>query len=65
MFSKFEHTIEVVTKCFDFSGIGELLIVRWGSNFASLLQVVNTVALNFSSDNLSFLDSSQSCKIFR
>ena len=49
----------------DFTGIGELLIVRCGSNLASLIQVVNTVALDFSADNLGFSDSSQSCKIFR
>ena len=45
----------------DFSGI-ELLIVRYGSNLA-LLQVVNTVSLDFSGDNLSFLDSKASCKM--
>ena len=48
-----------------FSGFSEFLAVRSGSNLASLLQVVNTVALDFSADDLSFLDSSQSCEIFQ
>ena len=46
------------TLTLDFTGIAELLIVRCGRNLASLLQVVNTVALDFSPDNLSFLVSS-------
>ena len=49
----------------DFTGIDEFLIVRCWPNLAFLLQVVNTVALDFSADNLNFLDSSQSCKVFR
>ena len=48
----------------DLTGFGELLIVRRGSNLGSLLHVVNTVALDFSADNLSFPDSSQPCKVF-
>ena len=47
----------------DLTGIGEFLIVRCGSNLASLLQVVNTVAFVSSSENSSFLDSNQSCNI--
>ena len=39
----------------DFTGIAELLVVRCRSNLASLLRLVNTVALDFSADNLSFL----------
>ena len=47
------------------TGNGELLIVRCRSNLAFLLQVVNTVALHFSGDILSFPDFSQSFKVFR
>ena len=39
------------TLTLDFIGIDELLIVRCGSNLASLLQAVYTVALDFSADN--------------
>ena len=53
------------TLTLDLTRIGELLIVRCGSNMASLLQVVNRVAFDFSADNLSFLETSQSCKVFR
>ena len=53
------------TLTLDFTGVGEFLVVRSGSNSASLLQVLNTVAIDFSADNLSFLDSSQSCEIFQ
>ena len=48
-----------------FTGFGEFLVVGSGSNSASLFQVVNAVALDFSADDLSFLDSSQSCEIFQ
>ena len=66
MFLKMKHTIEDDTKYFDFglTGNGELLIVRCGSNFAPLLQVVITDAFDFSADNLCF-DFSQSCLIFK
>ena len=47
----------------DFNVIGELLIVRSGSNLASLLQVVNTCALDFSAHKVVY--SSQSCKLLR
>ena len=49
----------------DFNGIGELLIVRCGTKLVSLLQVVNTIALDFSAHKLTFLDSSQSCEVTR
>ena len=39
--------VALSTLTLDFTGIGELLMVRFGSNLASLLQVVNTVALDF------------------
>ena len=48
-----------------FTGIGEFLVVRSGSNPASWLQVVNSIALDFSADDLNFLDSSQSCEILQ
>ena len=38
------------TLTLDFPGIGVLLIVRCGSNLASLLQLVGTDALDFSAD---------------
>ena len=53
------------TLALDFTGIGEFSVVRSGSNSASLLQVLNTVAIDFSAGNLSFLDSSQSCEIIQ
>ena len=58
--SKLKHFLTL-----NYTGIGELLIVRCGSNLASFHQVVNTVAIDFSADNVSFLDSSHSCKVFR
>ena len=45
----------------EFTGFGELSIVRCGPNLASWLQFLNSVALDFTAYNLSFLDSSQSC----
>ena len=62
MLFKIELTIEYDTKDFDFhfTGIGGLLVVGCRSNLASLLQVVNTVALGSPADSLSFPDSSQS-----
>ena len=47
----------------DFTVIGELLIVRSGSNLASLLQVVNTCTLDFSAHKVVY--SSQPCKLLR
>ena len=63
MFPKNQHTIEHETDYFDkdVNGIVEFLIVMYGSNLASLLQDMNTEAVDFSSVILSFVYSYQSC----